>query len=274
VAAFFINQSLAEGVMQQSHCRHQTSSENPPYTIYFSQTPSVVKHCQKASNRTLAMPVKPSKPPSSLHCLTDLKHIKHAIAQQTAARKLAAQKHAEQQAVTLKSARLFVDAVGAVVPIKLSNTVVFANTYPAPVAVQRTMDEAQVMRDSLSDDFGVEQLLETDTDLSYRTAGISLEILNKLRRGDWTMQAELDLHGFRVDEARRALTQFLHIANERGWRCVRIVHGKGLGSKDKQPILKGRVRSWLAQTKTVQCFVAARPSEGGAGALVVLLASS
>jgi DNA-nicking Smr family endonuclease len=136
------------------------------------------------------------------------------------------------------------------------------------------MDESQVMKDSLSDDFGVEQLLDTDTDLSYRTTGISVEVLNKLRRGDWAIQGQLDLHGFRVDGARQALTEFIHHATDQGWRCVRIVHGKGLGSKDRQPVLKNKVRSWLVQTKVVQCFVAARASEGGAGALVVLLAGT
>ncbi len=218
-----------------------------------------------------------NKPPAntpSLQSLADLKQVKTAIAQAAAARELAAKQAAEKALLAQKAARLFADTVGTVAPIKRNNTAQLPTQPPAPIALQRTIDEAQVMRDSLSDEFGVEQLLETDSDLSYRTQGISLEVLNKLRRGDWAIQGQLDLHGFRVDEARVALTQFLHIANERGWRCVRVVHGKGLGSKDKQPILKGRVRSWLVQTKAVQCFVAARASEGGAGALIVLLASS
>jgi DNA-nicking Smr family endonuclease len=207
-----------------------------------------------------------------LTALADLKRIKQQLAEQAKARELAALLAAQQQADREKAARLFVDAVGTVAPIKHDNTAYLSAVPPAPVAAQRLIDESQVMRDSLSDEFGVEQLLDTDIDLSYRTPGISLEVLNKLRRGDWAIQGQLDLHGFRVDGARQALTEFIHHATDQGWRCVRIIHGKGLGSKDKQPVLKGRVRSWLVQTKVVQCFVSARASEGGAGALVVLLA--
>jgi DNA-nicking Smr family endonuclease len=209
-----------------------------------------------------------------LTTLSDLKQVKNQLAQHAKARELAALRLAQQQAAREKSARLFIDTVGSVEPIKHNNGVNLLAVPPAPIAIQRLMDESQVMKDSLSDDFGVEQLLDTDTDLSYRTTGISVEVLNKLRRGDWAIQGQLDLHGFRVDGARQALTEFIHHATDQGWRCVRIVHGKGLGSKDRQPVLKNKVRSWLVQTKVVQCFVAARASEGGAGALVVLLAGT
>ncbi len=210
--------------------------------------------------------------PIILTTLSDLKQIKNQLVQQAKARELAALMLAQQQAACEKSARLFIDTVGSVKAIKHNNVANLVAIPPAPIAIQRLIDESQVMKDSLSDDFGVEQLLDTDTDLSYRTTGITVEILNKLRRGDWAIQGQLDLHGFRVDGARYALAEFIHHATARGWRCVRIVHGKGLGSKDRQPVLKNKVRGWLVQTKAVQCFVAARASEGGAGALVVLLA--
>ncbi|MEN9912372.1 MAG: hypothetical protein RI956_816 [Pseudomonadota bacterium] len=207
-----------------------------------------------------------------LTALSDLKQVKNQLIQHAKVRELATLRLAQQQAAREKAARLFIDAVGSVKAIKYNNVASLPSTPPAPIATQRLIDESQVMKDSLSDDFGVEQLLDTDTDLSYRTTGISVEVLNKLRRGDWAIQGQLDLHGFRVDGARHALTEFIRYATDQGWRCVRIVHGKGLGSKDRQPVLKSKVRSWLVQTKAVQCFVAARASEGGAGALVVLLA--
>ena len=96
-------------------------------------------------------------------------------------------------------------------------------------------------------------------------------MLRKLRRGDWVIQDELDLHGCRTDEARELLARFLRDAVKRGVRCVRVIHGKGLGSKDKQPVLRGKARVWLAQRDEVIAFCQARPAEGGGGALVVLL---
>jgi len=88
------------------------------------------------------------------------------------------------------------------------------------------------------------------------------------------IQDEIDLHGCRTDEARELLGGFLREALKRGVRCVRIVHGKGLGSPDKQPVLKGKTRVWLAQREEVIAFCQARPAEGGSGALVVLLKPS
>ncbi|MEG0445850.1 MAG: Smr/MutS family protein, partial [Comamonas sp.] len=79
------------------------------------------------------------------------------------------------------------------------------------------------------------------------------------------------LHGLRSDEAREALGQFIRLSHRTGIRCVRIVHGKGLGSPGRMPVLKSKVQRWLVQKKEVLAFVQARPAEGGAGALVVLL---
>ena len=203
-----------------------------------------------------------------------LLNLKQSLAQQAVAKAEAARIAAEKKATADKAARLFADTVGCVAPVKARNLVQKTPTLPAPVALQKALDDKQVMIDSLSDHFGVEQLLETDGDLSYRAVGIGTDVLNKLRRGEWAIQGQLDLHGLRVDEARITLTEFMNHAVVQGWRCVRVVHGKGLGSKDKQPVLKGRVRSWLVQKQAVIAFACARPAEGGAGALVVLLASS
>jgi DNA-nicking Smr family endonuclease len=203
-----------------------------------------------------------------------LQGLKQTLAQQTIAKAEAAKVAAAKKAAADKAARLFADTVGEVQVLKPRNAAVLLASKPAPIATQRHKDEQQVMQDSLSDEFGVEQLLETDQDLSYRAQGIGTDVLLKLRRGDWAIQGQLDLHGFRVEAARESLTAFINQAANRGWRCVRVVHGKGLGSKDKQPVLKGRVRSWLVQKQAVIAFAAARPAEGGAGALVVLLVAS
>ncbi len=136
---------------------------------------------------------------------------------------------------------------------------------------QRELDEQRVLEASVSDEIDVDSLLETDEALSYRRPGIGAESLRKLRRGEWRIQDHVDLHGHRVEEARAALVEFLRDALKRGLRCVRIVHGKGLGSKDRTPVLKGKVRAWLIQRDEVIAFCQARPADGGSGALVVLL---
>ena len=94
---------------------------------------------------------------------------------------------------------------------------------------------------------------------------------HRLRRGEWSIQRQIDLHGLRSADARDALSGFIRESQKHGIRCVRVVHGKGLGSPGKTPVLKGRVQSWLIQKKEVLAFVQARPLDGGAGALVVLL---
>jgi DNA-nicking Smr family endonuclease len=143
-----------------------------------------------------------------------------------------------------------------------------------PEPLQRVRDDQAALDESLTEEIGIESLLETDESLSYRRDGISAETLRKLRRGFWVVQGELDLHGHRVEEARYALGEFLRNAMHRGRRCVRIVHGKGLGSRDGVPILKGKVRTWLIRREEVIAFCQARPTEGGAGALIVLLKPS
>ena len=140
-----------------------------------------------------------------------------------------------------------------------------------PIAVQHQRDELAVMREAISDEFDVETLLDTDEALSFRRPGMGPDVIRKLRRGGWAIQAQLDLHGLRREDAREALVAFIKDATKMGWRCVRVVHGKGLGSPGKTPVLKGRVQSWLIQKNEVLAFVQARPAQGGAGALVVLL---
>ena len=96
-------------------------------------------------------------------------------------------------------------------------------------------------------------------------------MVRKLRRGHWSLQAQLDLHGLRRDEAREALGSFVNESARRGLRCVRVVHGKANGSPGREPVLKSRVRRWLVQKQEVLAFVQAQAADGGSGALMVLL---
>ena len=162
-------------------------------------------------------------------------------------------------------------AVGKVQPIKAKARVQLLAPAAAPVAVQQQLDNQAALVESLSDDFDVSTLLDTDADLSFAQTGIGSDVLRKLRRGHWSLQGEIDLHGLRSDEARTALAGFLQQAQKREWRCVRVVHGKGLGSPGKTPVLKQKVLRWLVQRTEVLAFVQAPANQGGAGALLVLL---
>jgi DNA-nicking Smr family endonuclease len=203
--------------------------------------------------------------------LKDLQHIQQRLAEQQelAAAQEAARKEAERRAHADRS--LFVRAAGTVQPIREHRRVHLAPGQPLPIAMQQQLDEQRVLREAISDEFDASTLLDVDDAMSFRRPGIGTEVTRKLRKGDWSLQGEIDLHGLRREEAREALSSFIRDAHRRGWRCVRIVHGKGLGSPGKTPVLKSRVQNWLIQKNEVLAFVQARGDEGGAGALVVLL---
>lgn len=197
-------------------------------------------------------------------------------------RKLAEQQKlaAESEQARLEAERrlhaertLFTRTAGDVTPLRQHRhaRVHHKPQQPAPIAVQQQLDEQRVLQEAISDEFDTTTLLETDEALSFRREGIGLDVVRKLRRGDWSIQGEIDLHGLRRDDAREALAAFIRESHRRGWRCVRVVHGKGLGSPGKTPVLKGKVHGWLAQKNDVLAFVQARADEGGAGAVVVLL---
>ena len=206
--------------------------------------------------------------------LQDLKQVQKQIAaaQAQAAAEEAARVAALRKAEAEKN--LFTRAIGKVAPLPANNKAHLPSPPREPVATQLKKDEAQVIQDSLSDEFDVSTLLDTDDALSFRRPTVGPEVTRKLRKGDWAIQREIDLHGLRSDEARLALTTFIRDAHKHGIRCVRVVHGKGLGSPGKTPVLKSKVHSWLVQKNQVMAFVQAKPAEGGAGALVVLLTPS
>jgi len=219
--------------------------------------------------------------PPAIKDLKGLKAVKLEI--ETRARQEAELKAARAAAAAKAKAEkeLFSRAIGPVkalpakhLPGNPGRRAQLPQAQPAPIPVQQQRDELAVMREAISDGFDVESLLDTDEALSFRRPGMGPDVVRKLRRGGWSIQRQLDLHGLRREDARDALSAFIREAHKAGIRCVRVVHGKGLGSPGKTPVLKGRVQSWLIQKAEVLAFVQARPAEGGAGALVVLLAQS
>jgi DNA-nicking Smr family endonuclease len=144
-------------------------------------------------------------------------------------------------------------------------------TYPPPIAKQFIRDEQQALKDSLSDDFYPAHELESGEELLYLRAGQSPDVLSKLRRGFWVVQSQIDLHGLISDEAREYVAEFLGGCKKRNIRCVRIVHGKGLGSRNREPVLKHKLRNWLMQKDEVIAYAQAKPEDGGSGAVIVLL---
>ena len=202
----------------------------------------------------------------------DLKLVQKKLAEQQ--KLAAAQEAARQEAERRRRAEedLFKRAAGAVKPIRQPPRVPLASEQPAPIPVQQQLDDQRVLLESLSDEFDASTLLDVDDALSFRRPGIGTDVTRKLRKGHWSIQRELDLHGLRRDDAREMLGAFIRDAHKQGIRCVRVVHGKGLGSPGKVPVLKGKVHSWLIQKNEVLAYVQARADEGGAGAVVVLLA--
>ena len=215
----------------------------------------------------------PSPTPVRAASLQELGRLRAALAeaQARAAQQAAERAAAERQARAEHN--LFARAVGATQPLRAHGRVVHAPAPVSPEPRQRQLDDQAALRESLSDQFDASTLLHTDDHLSFHRPGIGADVCPKLRRGHWAVQRQIDLHGLRSDDAREALGAFLRDAQRAGVRCVRVVHGKGLGSPGRTPVLKAKVHAWLVQKKEVLAFVQAKPLEGGAGALLVLLAS-
>lgn len=215
-----------------------------------------------------------SSKPLKVTSLAELKLVKRQIEAQALLQAQQAAELARVQKQAASEKNLFIRAAGAVQPLPDKRRVLLKKERPLPTVMQHQQDEKAVLIEAISDEFDVGTLLDVDELLSFRRPGIGTDVTHKLRRGDWSIQRQLDLHGLRRDEARERLSFFIREAHKQGIRCVRVVHGKGLGSPGKAPILKSRVHSWLVQKNEVLAFVQAKPADGGAGALVVLLMAS
>jgi DNA-nicking Smr family endonuclease len=214
--------------------------------------------------------------------LSDLKALlagapraKRATARSNAAATSANSKRAAQAAKIaapdLDLSRVFAD----VAPLAARNRARLAKEPASTLPAKRLADEADALASSRhgldaapgSWDVG----LEIDAEQTFRRAGLGADIVSKLRRGHWAVQAEIDLHGHTSDQAHEALALFLAEARGHGWRCVRVIHGKGLQSPNREPILKGKVRRWLTRRNEVLAYCEAPRHGGGSGAVLVLL---
>jgi DNA-nicking Smr family endonuclease len=158
-----------------------------------------------------------------------------------------------------------------VVPLPQTNRAHTTSPLPRPIPVQRLRDEQAALSESLSPHVPWDSGHETGEELAYLRPGLPSLTLRKLRRGHWVIQDEIDLHGSTTPEARALLADFLGDCLRRGLRCVRVIHGKGLRSKNREPVLKQKVARWLMQRDEVLAYCQARRTEGGSGAAVVLL---
>ena len=203
--------------------------------------------------------------------LEELTLIRAALLEQRRAAEAEIAAEREQVAAQRRERNLFANAVGQVVPLRRAAHAAPERPRPAPQARQRERDDAAVLVEAISDGFDAESLLDTDDALSFRRRGVGVDVVRKLRRGVWVLQDEIDLHGLRRDEARERVADFVRDSARAGLRCIRVVHGKGLGSPGREPVLKAKVKSWLVQRSEVLAFTHARPADGGHGALIVLL---
>lgn len=223
---------------------------------------------------------------ASMKDFSDLASLRAALKEQDAARAQAALEQAERARVAQQEAGLFQNALGGVKVMPKSDRYV-APGVPAGLvkgaptrARTQAEDDAAVLKemmagaDAVSDQFEVDHLLDDEPSISFTRAGVGVDVVRKLRKGQWPVQDELDLHGLRRDGAREALGDFLARAGKRKLRCVCVIHGKGLGSAGGEPVLRSMVHSWLEQKDEVIAFCAANVDGRPHGALIVLLKSA
>ncbi|MDX1405249.1 MAG: Smr/MutS family protein [Woeseiaceae bacterium] len=167
-------------------------------------------------------------------------------------------------------AALFRRLVGDARPIGQSDKIPEHKPRVAARARFRRRDDRDALRESLEADIETVEEGAGET-LRWQRPSVGRRTMRRLARGNYSVQDEIDLHGMTVPEARDALHAFLESCLKRGHTCIRVVHGKGLGSGHRGPILKSKVNKWLRQWKEVLAFVSARQVDGGTGALYVLL---
>jgi DNA-nicking Smr family endonuclease len=172
--------------------------------------------------------------------------------------------------VTDEDAELFQRAVADAKPLRSATRVAQPAAKPAPEARFRRADESNALRESLENDSDDLEHGSGEA-IRFQRPSVSRATMRMLARGSYAIQAEIDLHGMTVAEARPRLSDFIERCARNGKSCIRVVHGKGLGSGDRGPVLKLAVNRWLRKWDPVIAFVSARQVDGGTGALYVLL---
>lgn len=163
---------------------------------------------------------------------------------------------------------LFRESVGNVRPLTDDSADTGRPTPPAKARFRRQDDQA-VLRDAMQ--YDPEEILETGEELRFERPGLRPDVLRRLRRGRIPVRDHLDLHGLNWRDARETVSIFLAECHEQRIDCVRIVHGKGLRSGNTGPVLKAKLNSWLRKRADVLAFCSARPTDGGTGAIYVLI---
>lgn len=167
---------------------------------------------------------------------------------------------------------LFRRAMSGAKPLRSGNRVAEAKSKPKPTPKARfsRADEENVLRETMQADIDTMQSDNAES-MRFHRPSVGRRTMRKLARGRFSVQAEIDLHGMTIAEAKPRLADFIEYCASSGQLCVRIVHGKGLGSGQRGPVLKNSVNRWLRQWDSVLAFVSARQVDGGTGAVYVLL---
>lgn len=176
----------------------------------------------------------------------------------------------EDNTVTEKDINEFRRAFSDAKPLKVEDRVPETKPKPKPRARFSRADEREVLQESLQDDIDTIEH-GYGAALRFHRASVGKRTMRKLARGGYSVQAEIDLHGMTLAEAKPRLADFIDYCAMQGHLCVRIVHGKGLGSGNRGPVLKNAVNRWLRRWDTVLAFVSTRQVDGGTGAVYVLL---
>lgn len=182
-------------------------------------------------------------------------------------------KSKSEEIISEQDQQFFLDEVADVRPLKSESRVETVKNRPAPRPIhsQNGADSNEhLSSDMISDPIDLREAKVEDV-LFYARSGIQHKVQKKLRRGEFPIEDELDLHGYTVAEAKAALQDFFHECKRNNIRYIRIIHGKGYRSEQNIPVLKTHVAYWLPQYPDVMAFSSAQARDGGTGALYVIL---
>ena len=175
----------------------------------------------------------------------------------------------DPKGVTKDDIKLFRQAIGEVDMIE-HDGVDLSTTKPAPVPNQSIISEQDAFNQMVNAPFDIPDV-EIGDELYFRRSGVQQQIIRKLRRGQFAIESELDLHGMTVSVAKKELDDFLYYCLSTNRRCIRIIHGKGHGSVNKIPVLKNKLNRWLQKYDSVLAFCSAPSHDGGTGAVYVII---
>ncbi len=168
---------------------------------------------------------------------------------------------------------LFQQEMSGVKKIESKNIKEASKPKPKPIPLSRQQDDRDVISQLESDPF-CHEYIETGDEIFYFRPGLQQKVIKKLKRGQYSIERELDLHGMTTEQAKNAVNIFFHNCSLHNNRCVLVIHGKGYRTEKKEPILKSMLNGWLRHRSDVLGFCSARIEDGGTGAIYVLLRKS